>query len=116
MLEFTGTAAATFSASHRVVGHLRCGRLHGHRWRVAVTIKAGQDPATGELVGLPELATAVEQFCAEVDREDVNAMFPASPATPAGVGLAVKERLSLQFPNIAKVQIWMDDVSVTIHA
>jgi 6-pyruvoyltetrahydropterin/6-carboxytetrahydropterin synthase len=115
VIEFTGTAVASFSASHMVEGHLRCGRLHGHRWRIEVSIKAGQDPATGELVGLPELATAVEQLCAEVDREDINAMFPGGPATPAGVALAVRERLSLRWRTIEVVRVWMDDVAVAVY-
>lgn len=115
MAEFVGTAWASFSASHIVKGDPRCGRLHGHRWRVGVSIQAGQDPATGELVGLAFLADAVEQLCVEVDREDVNAMFPASHPTPAGIGLAFKERLALSFPNIVAVSVEMDDVAVTIR-
>lgn len=114
--EFTGTAAASFSAAHTVKDHPRCGRNHGHRWRVAVTIKAGQDPETGDLVGLPQLAEAVEQFAAELHSEDINDMLPASPPTAAGVALALRERLSLRFRGIDKVQVWMDDVSTTLHA
>lgn len=115
MVEFTGTAEASFSASHVVKGHPRCGRLHGHVWRVAITIKAGQDPKTGELVGLPELATDVERLCREVHREDVNAMFPASHPTAAGVALAFRERLALAWPNIVSVRVAMDDEAVTLH-
>jgi 6-pyruvoyl-tetrahydropterin synthase len=115
VVEFIGTAWASFSASHVVEGDPRCGRLHGHRWRVGVTIQAGQDPKTGQLVGLALLADAVEQLCAEIDREDVNAMFPASHPTPAGVGLAFKERLALAFVNIVEVSVAMDDVMVTIR-
>jgi 6-pyruvoyltetrahydropterin/6-carboxytetrahydropterin synthase len=114
--EFTGTVAASFSASHVVKGHPNCGRVHGHLWRCEVTIKAGQDPATGDLVGLPELAQAVQRFCSELDLEDVNAMFPASQPTAAGVALALRERLSLQFRTIEVVQVWMGDVSSILHA
>lgn len=114
-MEFTGTAAATFSASHIVKGHLRCGRLHGHRWRVAVTIKAGQDPSTGDLVGLPELANAVETFCAELEREHINDMFPASHPTPAGVALAIRERLAMDFRTIVQIDVWADDVGISLH-
>jgi 6-pyruvoyltetrahydropterin/6-carboxytetrahydropterin synthase len=109
--EFIGSAAAEFSAAHVVKGHPRCGRIHGHRWRVEVSIKAGQDPETGDLVGLPELATAVEQFCAELDRESINDMLPGSQPTPAGVGLAIRERLSLRWRTISTVTVWMDDVA-----
>lgn len=115
-MEFTGTAAASFSASHVVEKHPRCGRLHGHRWRVEVEITAGQDPKTGELVGLPELAAAVETFASEIDREHINDMLIGSTPTPAGVALVLKERLVLHFVGIRRVTVWADDVSVTLNA
>lgn len=115
-MEFTGTAAASFSASHMVKGHPRCGRNHGHRWRIAVTIKAGQDPASGDLVGLPELADAIEVIAGELDREDLNDMLVGGQPTAAGLALNVRERLALKFTKIERVQIWMDDISVTLDA
>lgn len=115
-MDFTGTAAASFSASHVVEKHPRCGRLHGHRWRVAVTIAAGQDPATGELAGLPELANAVETFCSELDREHLNDMLLGSSPTPAGVALVIRERLAMHILGIESVSVWMDEVGVTIRA
>lgn len=115
MTEITGTAAAGFSASHVIAGHPRCGRIHGHRWRISVTIRAGQDPTNGEVVGLPELATAVEQFCAELDREDLGAMLPGAKQTPIGVAYAVRERLALSFRTITEVTVWMDDIASTLH-
>jgi 6-pyruvoyl-tetrahydropterin synthase len=116
VIEFAGTVEASFSASHWIKGHPRCGRPHGHRWRVAVTIRTGQDPKTGELVGLPELADAVEQLCGEVDREDVNTMFPASHPTAAGVALAFRERLVMHFLDIEEITVWMDNVGATVRA
>jgi 6-pyruvoyltetrahydropterin/6-carboxytetrahydropterin synthase len=114
-MEFTGTAAASFSAAHTVKGHPRCGRNHGHRWRIAVTIKAGQDPASGDLDWLPELADAVEGIASELDREDLNDMLVGGQPTAAGLALNVRERLALRH-NIERVQVWMDDISVTLDA
>jgi len=115
-MDFTGTAAASFSASHVVQNHPRCGRMHGHRWRVEVEITAGQDPATGELLGLPELADAVEQLASELDREHINDMLPGTAATPAGVALGFRERLAMHFVGVLSVTVWADDVSTTLHA
>jgi 6-pyruvoyl-tetrahydropterin synthase len=116
-VEFTGTATAAFSASHTVKGDPRCGRKHGHRWRVVVEIKVGQDPVTGELIDLSKLAGSVEQFCAEMHREDVNDMLPAGQPTAAGVALAVRERLAMTFRTIVSVTVWMDDeAAATLHA
>ena len=108
-MEFRGIVSDAFSASHVVKGHPTCGRLHGHRWRVSVEITTGQDPETGELVGLPELAAAVRQFCSELDREHVNDMLPASHATAAGINLALRERLSLDW-RLTRIEVWADEV------
>lgn len=116
MAEFTGSAAASFSASHVVRDHLRCGRQHGHRWTVTVTIKAGQDPASGELLGLPELAEAVESLCIQLDREHLNDMVPGAQPTPAGLALAFREQLSLRFRAVVEVRVDMDNVTATLHA
>lgn len=114
-MEFVGTARAEFSASHIVKDHPSCGRQHGHRWRIEVAIKAGQDPAGVEVYGLPELQHAVSTIAAEVHLEDVNAMFPASPPTPLGIALAIRERLLLQWRTIEAVTVWADDYSVTVR-
>jgi len=108
-MEFTATARAVFSASHIIPGHLVCGRQHGHRWSMSVTIGAGQDPKTGVLVGSYELAAAVSQFAFELNLEDVNAMLPGSQPTAEGISLALRERLSLIFPTIKVVTVTMDD-------
>ena len=115
-MEFTGTVAASFSAAHLIDGHPRCGRNHGHRWRIAVTVKAGQDPASGDLVGLPELEVAVATIAREFDREDLNDMLVGGQPTAAGLALNVRERLALRFLGVQRVQVWMDDVSVTLDA
>jgi len=116
VLGFTGSVSASFSASHVVPGHPRCGRLHGHRWTIEVSIPAGQDTTSGELHRLPQLAEAVETICAEVEREHINDMFPGSPPTPAGVALAVRERLILDYPDIITVAVRADESSAILHA
>lgn len=108
MQGFRAFASAEFSASHRIVGHPECGRQHGHRWRVEVSIRAGQDPKTGVVVGSYELADAVRQLCAELDFDDVNTMLPGPPPTAEGIALAFNERLSMNFSDIESITVTMD--------
>jgi 6-pyruvoyl-tetrahydropterin synthase len=103
------TASAQFSASHQVPGHPTCGRKHGHRWTLEVTAIGGPDPTSGYVVGGPPLAAAVRDFCAEIDDEDLAAMFPGSPPTAEGVALAARERLILSHRGIEDVTVSMDD-------
>lgn len=40
----------TFSAAHRIEGHPKCGRLHGHNYRVMVELITKNDPLPGGMV------------------------------------------------------------------
>lgn len=37
------TTEFKFSAAHRIEGHAKCGRMHGHNYRVLVTISSQQE-------------------------------------------------------------------------
>ena len=107
-MELMVTASGSFSSSHQVLGHRKCGQLHGHRWHVAVTIRNGMDPATGFAPNGADLMDAVQELCAELDREDLATMLPASPPTPEGLAYAFHERLALHF-KIEQIEVSMDD-------
>ena len=114
-MELTVTAIGRFSSSHEVPGHARCGRLHGHRWPVSVTIRAGMDPAIGFAPGGDLLMDAVRDLCRELDYDDLATMLPGSPATPEGVAYAFRERLAMTF-KIVQVEVTMDDeLTVTLR-
>jgi len=114
-MEMTVAAIGHFSSSHQVKGHARCGRLHGHRWTVEVTIRAGMDPTIGFAPGGDILMDAVRDLCQELDHDDLATMLPGSPATPEGVAYAFRERLAMTFA-IDQIQVTMDDeLTVTLR-
>ena len=47
-----GTISRTFSfcAAHRIEGHPKCGRLHGHNYEVEVTLQGKVVPQTGMIL------------------------------------------------------------------
>ena len=64
---------------------------------------------------MPDLAAAVAQLGTELAADDLNVMLPGARTTPAGVALAWRERLSLSFPTITAVTVWMDDQRATLR-
>lgn len=47
----------TFCAAHTIPGHPKCGRLHGHNYRVEITLTANQvDSTNGMLLDYAELS------------------------------------------------------------
>jgi len=68
---FTVTVAKeylTFSAAHFITlaGH-QCERLHGHNYRVGVTVAGGVDPESGFVVDFGVIKQIVKPLIAEVD-------------------------------------------------
>lgn len=107
-MELTVTASGQFSSSHQVPGHAKCSHLHGHRWRIAVTITGGIDPESGYMLKGDQLMEDVEQLCKELDDEDLALMVPGSPPTPEGLAYAVHERLAMRH-RIGEISVTMDD-------
>ena len=56
-----------FSAAHRIEGHPKCGRLHGHNYQVIVTVKGEILPTSGMLIDYGELDKIVKPIVDEMD-------------------------------------------------
>ncbi len=58
----------TFSAAHIMIGHERCGRLHGHDY--AISIRLDGDPGTdGVIMDFGELKELVRGIAKELDHK-----------------------------------------------
>ncbi len=55
-----------FSAAHFVIGHKKCEYLHGHNWRVGVTVEGKQDER-GLVVDFLELKSLMKKICENYD-------------------------------------------------
>jgi 6-pyruvoyltetrahydropterin/6-carboxytetrahydropterin synthase len=56
----------SFSAAHFVIGHKKCEHLHGHNWRVGVTVE-GEEDDRGMVVDFIELKQLLERICMGYD-------------------------------------------------
>jgi len=70
----------SFEAAHCLEGHEgNCGRLHGHTYRLEVTVK-GPVPANGMVIDFSALKSLVQEAVIErVDHEYLNDLFPFTP-------------------------------------
>lgn len=80
---------ASFSAAHRVVGHLGgCANLHGHNWEVEVILRGTKLDKTGFLVDFKDVKTAVREIMEALDHADLNALPPFMKTNPTSENLA----------------------------
>ena len=92
----------SFEAAHRLPkaapGH-KCGRLHGHSFRVELTCEGEIDPEMGWLIDFAEIKRAVEPFIEQLDHQDLNAIEglenPTSENIARWIWSRVKPHLAL---------------------
>ena len=73
------TRRFTFEAAHHIVGHEKCGHVHGHSYVLDVTLKGEPHKETGMTIDfglLKELVT--DSLISLVDHKDLNELFPVT--------------------------------------
>jgi len=64
LIEFT--KGLGFSAAHFIIGHKKCEHLHGHNWRVGVTVE-GEPDERGLVVDFLDLEHFLKSLCDSYD-------------------------------------------------
>jgi 6-pyruvoyltetrahydropterin/6-carboxytetrahydropterin synthase len=116
MAHFLLSAEATFSAAHTLAGVPTCDRLHGHNWRVRVTVRLEGDALDRHGMGVDfrVIERATKEAVAEFDHAFLNELAPfrERPPTAERVAVVVEEavrtRLSREAPaaRVAAVDVW----------
>jgi len=77
-----------FSAAHRLEGHPKCGRMHGHNYDVIVEISSERIPPNGMLIDYGELDNHIKPLIAYLDHrflvseDNIEANCPYVAAAP----------------------------------
>src|SRR3990172_331186 len=81
----------TFSAAHRIEGHPKCGRLHGHNYKVTVTLSGETLPDDGMLMDFGVLDEVTKPYFDQefdhrylVSEQNIDADDPYIESAPQG--------------------------------
>ncbi len=98
----------TFEAAHLLPqapeGH-KCRRLHGHSFKVEVTVEGPVDPATGWLIDYGDIKNAVEPIREELDHRYLNEIAGLANATSEILCDWIWRRLKPRLPSLVRVTI-----------
>lgn len=87
-----------FSAAHRLVEYPgACERIHGHNWKVKVTVCAEQVDENGMVMDLVQLKKHIDECVAQFDHRVINDVPPFDRLNPTSENLA-----KYLYDNIAK--------------
>jgi 6-pyruvoyltetrahydropterin/6-carboxytetrahydropterin synthase len=102
------TKEFTFDSAHNLPNyHGKCERLHGHTYRLQVTIEAPIEPESGMALDFAILGDVVErEVIAPLDHQYLNEIIPVSSAE--NVTLWIWNRLAGKLPRakLHEIRLW----------
>jgi len=105
-----------FDAAHNLPNYRgKCERLHGHTYRLLVTVEAPVDPDTGIACDFSQIGDLVKSEVVDVlDHTYLNETIPTSTAENVAVWIwgRVSERISAQ---MVEVKLWETPTSSVIY-
>jgi len=104
-----------FSAAHFIVGHEKCAHLHGHNWKVGVSIN-GEPDKRGLVVDFIKLKKKVDEIC---NRYDHRLLLPdKNPELRREGSSEVKTLINVhgnEFGFPSKDVVWLPIINTTVE-
>lgn len=122
---FEVTVEQTFAAGHALREYKgKCENVHGHNYRVQITVEGEKLNRIGLLVDFVELKKAVRQVMERLDHQFINDLEPFTVLNPSAENLAkyFYDEVSGRIPDnngdaptrISQVKIWETDTSIAV--
>ena len=117
---YTLTVEETFAAAHQLREYQgKCENMHGHTWKVALSITGDQLNNIGLLVDFQDIKAVLREITAMFDHRNINELPPFDVINPSSENLskffygeAVK-RFAVKTPalKVSSVTIWESPTS-----
>jgi len=115
---FTVSVDRTFSAAHSLRGYMgKCESLHGHNWKVTVTVAAAELDKLGMVIDFKDLKKAMDELLEKLDHAFLNEVPPFDQVNPSSENIArylyqtLSKRLDNDRVQIHSVSVWESENS-----
>ena len=79
----------SFAAAHRLVGSGgKCENLHGHNFKVELTVGGSDLDDSGMLMDFTDLKRILKSILSDLDHRDLNSLHPFSDSSPSSENIA----------------------------
>lgn len=116
------TVRDEFSAAHHLRGYKgKCEELHGHNWKVELTVASEKLDKTGMVIDFRKLKDNLRRVLKELDHSYLNNLpyFKRVNPTSENIAQHIYKRLSpqLRTPNsgLSKVRVWESENSFATY-
>ena len=113
----------TFAAGHALRNYRgKCENVHGHNYRVQVTLRGEKLDSTGMLADFVELKRILRAISEPLDHVFINDLPPFTELNPTAENMAwyfcekLQEQLGLDNPvEVAEVKVWETDIQSAMY-
>lgn len=117
------TTIVNFEAAHRLPDYPgKCSRLHGHNWKVEVTVAGPSLDKLGMLIDFRELKQTVNEVITTLDHYYLNETEPFSEVNPTAENIAryIYEEIGKKLTataqvTVTKVKVWESPQSAAVY-
>jgi 6-pyruvoyltetrahydropterin/6-carboxytetrahydropterin synthase len=112
-LQFTVTQSTFFDAAHTLRREIEAEgskRIHGHTYRVEVSVKGQPDPQTGMVVDLGILRQRLSDVRAKLDHHLLDEVAGLGMPTLENIAAFIARAFQDLQPSISAVKIWRDGI------
>jgi len=107
-----------FAAAHQLRGYKGlCEKLHGHNWRVQVTVASDKLNDIGIVVDFHDLKEALNETVSTLDHSFLNDLFPFTEKNPSSENIAkwiyesLKNKADDENYDISSVTVWESETA-----
>lgn len=115
---YTLTVVTDFSASHIIPGHPgKCARLHGHNWKVEISVQATVLDSLGMAVDFADVKSQAKTIIDEVDHRHLNDIPPFDTISPTAENVSawlykrLGKVINTEHVTVSAVTLWETDRS-----
>lgn len=104
-----------FEAAHFIYNHpAKCRNLHGHSYKLFVSIEGTPDPETGMIMDFYDLSQLVsERVISRLDHHFLNDLIPLS--TSENISIWIWEQLKPMLPGLCQIELFETTGSCVIY-
>lgn len=96
-------------SAHRLpfvpAGH-KCGRLHGHSFKIRISVSGEPDPATGWIMDFGDIKSAFAPIYAQLDHNYLNDLPGLDNPTSENLAIWIWQQLKPSLPLLSAVEIF----------
>lgn len=107
-----------FSAAHQLRGYKgKCEDLHGHNWRVQVSVASDKLDDLGMVIDFHELKAITGDVISSLDHSFLNDVFPFTERNPSSENIArwiyesIKKKIRKKQCKLSSVTVWENETS-----